>query len=48
MNNKIVQNEIPNTGVHVSSIGLGGAPLSAFLFDVDENVAVSTIKRAFQ
>ena len=48
MHTKIVQNEISNTGVGVTSLGLGGAPLSAFLFDVDENVAVATIQKAFQ
>ncbi len=40
--------EIGNTGLHVTRLGLGGAPLSAFRFDVQESEAVAAISRAFE
>ena len=40
--------EIGSTGLRVSRLGLGGAPLSAFMYDVEESEAVATISRAFE
>ena len=40
--------EIGSTGLQVTRLGLGGAPLSAFMYDVEESEAVATISRAFE
>jgi D-threo-aldose 1-dehydrogenase len=48
MQNSLDTAQIGNTGLDVTRLGLGGAPLSALLFDVDEREAVATIKRGFE
>ena len=48
MGHPIETAEIGSTGLQVTRLGLGGAPLSAFMYDVEESEAVATISRAFE
>ena len=48
MSRPIETAEIGSTGLRVSRLGLGGAPLSAFMYDVEESEAVALISRAFE
>jgi aryl-alcohol dehydrogenase-like predicted oxidoreductase len=46
MSHSIETAEIGSTGLRVTRLGLGGAPMSAFMYDVDESEAVALISRA--
>lgn len=48
MQNSLDTAQIGSTGLRVTGLGLGGAPLGALLFDVEESEAVATIKRGFE
>ena len=48
MSHSIETAEIGSTGLRVTRLGLGGAPMSAFMYDVDESEAVALISRAFE
>ena len=48
MANSLATAEIGNTGLRVTRLGLGGAPLSSLQFYVEESDAVDTISNAFE